>query len=210
MRRPRLAYRAMPIVVLAASQVGHLLASVLRRGPGAPGLGGAGAHAYVPTLVTVLLGAAGGVVLAALLVMAAARVVTAGRESRGGSERGPLLDLAAVLFALQLGIFLVQEVAEAVASGGALPTAGDLLLWGSLGQLPVALVAALVLAWLSRQVEAAIVDLEAAAGRPLAPRPILAPLHAWTSPPAPPRAGAVAGAAAQRAPPDLLLQPIDR
>src|SRR5262245_61649172 len=58
MRTRRFTGPALPIVVLAASQVGHLLASELRAGPRT------GAHAYVPALTTVVLGIAGAVALA--------------------------------------------------------------------------------------------------------------------------------------------------
>jgi hypothetical protein len=72
----------MAIVVLAASQVGHLLTSELRYGPRALALAGTGVHAYLPALVTVELGACGAAALAALMVLAAARAVRTGGPPR--------------------------------------------------------------------------------------------------------------------------------
>jgi hypothetical protein len=206
MRPRRLAVLATPIGVLAASQVGHLLASELRQSPRALGPASAGAHAYIPTLTTVALGVAGGLILAALLVVAAAR---AGRARAGGlpaprPRRGSVLDLVAALFVLQLAIFLGQETIEAAAIGSPLRDVGDLLLWGAFGQLPVAFVAALAVGWLTARLDAAVDDLAAATGRPLASRWVVAAM------PAPPPLRRVllprlpAGASSQRGPPSLL------
>jgi hypothetical protein len=172
----------MATVVLAASQVGHLLTTELRQGPGALSLPGTGVHAYLPALLTASLGAAGAVVLAALMVVAAARAVGTGRHAAiirpaGGS----LLDLAAALFAAQLATYLVQETVEAAAAGVGLPSPGDLVLWGSAGQLPVAVLAAVALRWLTGSVEAAVIELAAAAGQPLTARTSFAPGRTWTA-----------------------------
>lgn len=197
----------MPIVVLAASQVGHLAASELRQGPYALAPDSSGAHAYVPALTTVALGAAGAALLAALLVVAAARVAwsSCGARSAGGRVRRiPALDLAAVLFALQFAVFLGQETLEAAARGGPLPDATSLLLWGCLGQLPVALLAGLVLSWVGARFEAAVERLLASAGQPLAPRPTV-PASRGRAPARPrERAWCRAGAVSQRGPPTLL------
>jgi hypothetical protein len=203
----------MPIGALAAGQLGHLVASELRRGPRALGAAGTGAHAYVPTLATVVFGVAGGLALAALLILAAARAGSAwaGGRPPPGPRRSSVLDLAAALFVLQLAIFLGQETIEAAATGSPLRDAGDLLLWGCLGQLPVALVAALALSWLFARLEEAVEELAAVAGRPLAPRGAEPSVRAWPSRPAALRPGTAAGASSQRGPPPLLPPlPIDR
>jgi hypothetical protein len=204
MRPRRLAALAMPIVVLAASQVGHLLASELRHGPRALGPDSSGAHAYVPALTTVALGAAGGAVLAALLVVAAARMPWSGRSVPGRVRRVSALDLSAALFALQLAIFLGQETVEAVAGGSAPPDGTSLLLWGCLGQLPVALVAGVVLSWVGGRFEVAVERLLASAGQPLAPRSVQPAAPAWPPGRPRPRPRRPAGAVSQRGPPVLL------
>jgi hypothetical protein len=203
----------MPSGALAASQVGHLVASELRQGPRALGAAGTGAHAYVPTLATVVFGVAGGLVLAALLVVAAARAggAWAGRRPVPRPGRGSVLDLAAALFVLQLAIFLGQETIEAAAAGSPLRDAGDLLLWGCLGQLPVALLAALALGWLTARLGEAVDELAAVAGRPLAARSAEPAVRAWTPRPLALRSDPRAGASSQRGPPPLLRRlPIHR
>lgn len=190
MRPRRVAAMALPVVVFAASQVGHLLAWELRHGPPLPNPPGSGVHAYVPALTTVVLGLLGAVVVAALLVVAAARVVLAGRGAAGGgtlqrprTHRLPLMDVAAALFALQLGVFLVQETAEAVWLGSSPPGVADMLLWGSLGQLPVAIVCGAALSWLGARFEAAVEELKGAASPlPLSARPAERPVRLWTAP----------------------------
>src|SRR2546430_1215068 len=140
MRPRRLAATATPIAVLAASQVGHLLASELRQGPRGLAPADAGAHAYVITLTTVALGAAGGAVLAVLLLAAAARAARAlaGHQPAPRPRRGSVLDLTAALFVLQLAIFLGQETIEAAATGSPPPAARHLLRSGSLRDVPAA------------------------------------------------------------------------
>ena len=192
----------MPIVVLAASQVGHLLVSQLRQGPNALALDRSGAHAYVPALTTLALGAAGAVLLAALLVVAAARVAWSSR-SAGRMRRVSALDLSATLFALQLAIFLGQETLEAAARGEGLPDGTSLLLWGCLGQLPVALLSGIVLSWVGARFEAAVERLLASAGQPVASRPALPAAPGWRPPRPRPRARRPAGALSQRGPPML-------
>jgi hypothetical protein len=202
---------ATSIGVLAASQVGHLLASELRQGPRALVPANAGAHAYAPTLTTVVLGITGGFVLAALLIVAAARAGRA-RPAPGAPRprRSSVLDLVAVLFVLQLAIFLGQETIEAAAGGLPLRDAGDLVLWGCLGQLPVAFVAGLVLSPLTARLEAAVEELAGAAGQPLAPRAVVAAVQALAPARAALRPGSPAGASSQRGPPSLpRLHPIE-
>jgi hypothetical protein len=195
----------MAIVVLAASQVGHLLTTELRHGPRALSLAGTGVHAYLPALLTVALGAGGAAVLAALMVVAAARAVrTGGRASIVRPARASLLDLAAALFAVQLATYLVQETVEAAAGGAGMPSPGDLVLWGSAGQLPVAVLAALVLRWLTTSVEAAVTELAAAVGQPLAARPAIAPVRNWTAAGRALRCRPADRTATGRGPPSLL------
>jgi len=201
MRPRRFTGPALPIIVLAASQVGHLLASELRAGPRT------GAHGYVPALTTVALGIAGATVLAGVLAVAAAHVARTGpRAALLPGSRPRLLDVSAVLFALQFALFLAQETLEAAACGAALPDIAGLLLWGCLGQLPVALVAALAVRWLGARFDAAAEELSAAAGRALTPRPALAPAPAAPAARPARRPRPLVAAISQRGPPALLLR----
>ena len=181
MRPRRVALMALPLVVLAASQAGHLLAWQLRQGPQALPVVGTGAHGYVPALTTVTCGAAGVAVLAALCVIGAARVARLGRAVLPAApapqlRRIPVLDATAFLFVLQLAVYLAQETVEAVWAGSSRPGFADLLLWGSLGQVPVAIVAGASMSWLSIHFEAAVEELmHPVADSPLSPRPAVAP-----------------------------------
>lgn len=159
MRGRRLPWRAIPATALAASQLGHLLVYGLRLGPGALDAQGSGAHAYLPSLAAVVAGLAGGAFLAALVAVGAARILAARGSGARELDRPPYLDLVALLFAGQLSVFAVQETAEALLSGRPAGTAADLLLWGTLGQLPIAALAGLALRWLSAGFRRALVEL---------------------------------------------------
>lgn len=204
MRWRRLVRPAIVAIVLAASQAGHLLATELRRGPRALAVDGTGVHGYVPALASVVLGLGGAAVLAALLVVAAARIVrTGGRAAIARPAGESLLNVSAALFATQLGIYVVQETLEAAGRTG-LPSPGELLLWGCIGQLPVAVLAAVILRWLASSFEAAVAELAARAGQPLAARTALAPVHRWTAGRPAFRCRPAGRAASVRGPPELL------
>jgi hypothetical protein len=81
-----------------------------------------------------------------LLLLGLARVLS-GRPAPSASAPS-YLRLLALLFTIQLAMFGVQETAESVASGSRAGSVDVLLLTGTLGQLPVAAVAALALRWL--------------------------------------------------------------
>ncbi|HXJ48884.1 MAG TPA: hypothetical protein VNF91_06925, partial [Candidatus Acidoferrum sp.] len=72
------------------------------------------------------------------------------------------MSLLGALFTVQLVFFALQETAEAIAAGTALATAPQLLLIGSVGQLPVALLAALALKWLLVRFDSAVAELRVA------------------------------------------------
>jgi len=171
---------ALPLVILAASQAGHLLAWQLRQGPQALPVAGSGAHGYFPALTAVTFGTAGVAVLAALCAIGAARAARLGRavlRTAPGRQlrRIPVLDAAAFLFVLQFAVLLAQETAEAAWAGFSRPGLADLMLWGSLGQVPVAIVAGAALSWLSIHFEAAVEDVRTPAPAvALSPRPAVA------------------------------------
>ena len=146
---------------LLGSQAGHLLAYQLRFGAAAQQLQSSGAHAYFPTTVRAALGLAAALVLAAIFVIGLARML-GGRRVQCGSAPA-YLRLVAVLYTIQLASFAAQEGGEAMVAGIRVDSAAHLLLWGTLGQLPVALVAAAGLRWLLARFESAVLQIGVAA-----------------------------------------------
>lgn len=172
---------AVAAVALAGAQAGHLLAYRLRFGANALTIQSAGAHAYFPAFVKTALGVSALVALAALVLVAAARLLAQGRAVR---RSGPsYLNLVASLFTLQLAWFAGQEVAEALASGLPPDSASNLLLWGMVGQLPVAVAGAVALRWLWSRVDQATRELTALATSTIPPRcgpaPVLVAVYAY-------------------------------
>jgi hypothetical protein len=139
---------------LLGSQAGHLLAYQIRFGAAAQQIQSSGAHAYFPVVAKTALGAAAAVLIGALLLVGIARILS-GRRSRSANEPS-YVSVLAVLFSIQLAAFVAQEVSDALIAGLSVRSAPDLLLWGTLGQLPIAAVAALAFRWLSARVEAAV------------------------------------------------------
>lgn len=164
---------------LLGSQAGHLVAYQIRFGAAAQQVQSSGAHAYFPVVAKTTLGVAAAALIGALLLVGIARVLS-GRRVRSASEPS-YVSLLAVLFSIQLAAFVSQEVAEAAISGSSVRSAPDLLLWGTLGQLPIAAIAALAFRWLSARTEAAVGLIRDAIGAtvPLPPAPPLAvPIYA--------------------------------
>ncbi len=139
---------------LLGSQAGHLLAYQIRFGAAAQQIQSSSAHAYFPVVAKTALGAAAAALIGAFLLVGFARILT-GRHIRSVSEPS-YLSLLAFLFSIQLAAFAAQEVAEALVASASVRSAPDLMLWGTLGQLPIAAIAALALRWLSARLEAAV------------------------------------------------------
>jgi hypothetical protein len=145
---------------LIGSQAGHLLAFQIRFGDAARHLQSSGAHAYFPLVAKTTLGAVAVTFLTALFIIGLARVLRGGSGIR--TRTGPrYIELLAALFTIQLAAFITQEVGEALISGVPVDSAAHLLLWGTLGQLPVAVLAAIALGWLWTRFESAVQDLRA-------------------------------------------------
>jgi len=159
---------------LLGSQAGHLLAYQLRFGAAAQQVQSAGAHSYFPVLVKTALGTVAVALLAGLLLVGLARVL-GGRRIETAS-RPSYIGLLARLFTIQLALFGMQEVVEATAAGVSAGSAADLLLWGTLGQLPIAAAAALAVGWLSARVESAVGAIRDAVGATATFVPVPAPL----------------------------------
>ena len=176
MIRITMAKRALAILGMAAlgAQAGHLIAYQLHFGAGAFRIQSSGAHAYFPTLLKTTFGAAALAVIAGLLLVGAASLLARG-QGRRTPAGGSFIGILAVLFTVQLGLFIVQEVGESVAAGMQPASAESLLIWGMVGQLPVALAGACALRWLWTRVEAAAYELSAVAAVTL-PAARLAPV----------------------------------
>ena len=164
---------------LVGSQAGHLLAYQIRFGAAAQQIQSTGAHAYFPLLAKTALGAAAAALIGALLVVGLARIL-GGRRIRSTTEPS-YVSVFAFLFSIQLAAFVAQEIAEATVVGSTMRSAPDLMLWGTLGQLPIAAIGALAFRWLSARVEAAVGVLRDVVGAivllPLSP-PVAIPSYA--------------------------------
>jgi hypothetical protein len=167
--------KALAVVGLGVlgSQAGHLLAYQLRFGAAAQQVQSAGAHSYFPLVAKTGVGTAAVALLAGLLLIGLARIL-GGRRIQAAS-RPSYIGLLARLFTIQLAVFGIQEVVEAMVAGSSAGSAADLLLWGTLGQLPIAALAALALSLLSARVESAVGAIRAAVGATAAFLPMPAP-----------------------------------
>lgn len=162
-------------LALAGTEGGHLLAYQVRFGASALQVQSSGVHTYFPALVKTSLGALALTAMGALLLVAVSRVL-ARRNAQVRVSGQAFISLLASLFTIQLALYIGQEVAESLVAGLPPDSASNLLLWGMVGQLPVALAGAAALRWLWTRVEAAAselasitrVTLPAAAPAPLA------------------------------------------
>jgi hypothetical protein len=189
-------------VGLLGSQAGHLVAYQVRFGAAAQQLQSSGAHAYFPSTVRAALGLSAGLALAAVFVIGLARVL-GGRPVERGSAPA-YLRLVAMLFTIQLTSFAMQEVGEGMVAGVGVASAAHLLLWGTLGQLPVALIAAAGLRWLLARFEDAVTQIRialASTPRQIAPAAIVVSVQGDFTQLLKPVVGA---ALAKRAPPSSV------
>jgi hypothetical protein len=145
------------------SQAGHLLAYELQFGAAAQSVQSTGVHSYFPIVVKTSLGVAATALIGALLIMGSARFLT--RRATASPTGGPsYLNLLALLFTVQMACFGLQETIESLVAGMPVASAPQLLLLGTLGQLPVAIIAAVALKWLLVRFDAALATLRSAVG----------------------------------------------
>jgi ABC-type multidrug transport system fused ATPase/permease subunit len=165
---------------LAGSQAGHLLSYELRFGAAAQQVQSSGAHAYFPLLARTSLGIVATVLLASLFLIGLARML-AGRSSVRATSTTSFVGLLAALFTIQFACFVGQEIGEALIAHARLASPVDLLLWGALGQLPIAALAATALGWIFTRFETAVDQIRSviAVRRP-SPVPIAVGIPAWT------------------------------
>jgi hypothetical protein len=167
-------------LAVLGSQAGHLLAYQLRFGSAAQQVQSSGAHAYFPLLVKTSLGVVAVALLAGLFVIGLARVLAGRQATQTG--RPSYLSLLAVMFTVQLACFVGQEVGEALLAGSAVDSAPHLILWGTLGQLPVAVLGAIAIGWIARRYESAVNDLrQVLSARPPSPAMLCAASVLWVT-----------------------------
>jgi hypothetical protein len=168
--------RRIGLIVLlgaVAAQAGHLLTYQVLFGAAAQQVQSSGAHTYFPTLIKTVLGAAAATTLASLFLVGLARILR-GRIQRGDSPS--FLRLLAALFTIQLAIFVVQESAEAALGGLPGTSIDGLLLLGTLGQLPLAAVAAFAVQFLLVEVVPSLAEVRLCLAIPQQPLGLVAAL----------------------------------
>lgn len=163
-----------------AAQAGHLLAYEVRFGAAAQQVQSSGVHFYFPSLVRASLGIAAALALGALFLIGLARILS-GRSIIRTDSTPHYARLVATLFTVQLLLFAAQEVSEAWVGGTPVASVADLLLWGTLGQLPVAVIAAAGLRWMLARFESAIQEIRIAlAAVPSSVAPVAVAALAWS------------------------------
>jgi hypothetical protein len=170
---------AAALLGLPLAGLGHAIAYVCRYGTYGWVLQGEGVHAYFPQLFALTGAGLGALLVVALLAGGLGHVMLSRGVGLRPAPGQPVVDLLLTVAAVQLQAYLVQETIEALAGGAHLDAAwlAATLGWGALGQLPVAALAALGLAWLSTRFHPALAGLRSlwhACGVALAPEPILA------------------------------------
>jgi hypothetical protein len=151
--------------VIAGTQLGHAISFFVRFGSSAASQQSAGLHTYYPAFSGTLSGLIGGVLMACMAILAVARILhgtSPGRRPRRSASVGAVLP---ALFTAQLLLFVGQETLECLIGGRAVPSPMEELLWGVFGQLPAALVASVVVSWLSARMESAWAVLVASTAR---------------------------------------------
>lgn len=198
------------VTVIAGSQLGHAASYFVRFGASAASQESAGMHTYYPALSGTLSAIVGGALMACMLVLAAAQVMRGASQGRRARRSVKIGDVLPALFTAQLLLFVGQETVECLVGGRAIPSPIEEILWGVFGQLPAALLASIVVSWLSARMHEAWAVLVSCSARlvqhglallpPRRPRP--AP-HA-----APALASTFPRAFRKRGPPNLLPSPV--
>jgi hypothetical protein len=140
------------------SQLGHALVYLCRFGAAGLRFETEGVHGYFPQLLGLSAGVVGAAVLTCLVLGGLGRIAAGrgmGMRPLGGQRPSTLLVAAA---SVQLAVYVIQETVESAFAGGPLQFGWlvSMLAWGLVGQLPIALLAAVGLAWLSIRFDAGI------------------------------------------------------
>ena len=192
-------------LALAGSQAGHLLSYQVHFGAAAQQVQSTRAHVYFPLLARTSLGVVATVLLASIFFIGLARML-AGRSLVRTPSTTTFMGLLAALFTIQLLCFAGQEIGEALIAHAPLASPADLLLWGALGQLPIAIVSATALGWILARFEAAVDKIRCViAVRQPAPVPIAVAVRVWAQPDGTFLLSRVAGASlSKRGPPSSI------
>jgi hypothetical protein len=150
---------------LIGSQAGHLIAYQLRFGDAAMRVQSTGSHEYFFAAAKTGLGLAALVTLGLVFVIGAGRALS-GRRLEADSA-APFLRTLAAVYTIQLACYVIQETAEGMAGGGQPGSAPALMLWGAIGQLPVAITVTLALRWLGARVVPALAAIRLSAVVPI-------------------------------------------
>jgi hypothetical protein len=171
-RRSMLRYGVIGGLALPLAQLGHLLAYWMRYGEGALRLQASGVHGYFPATAETSLALLGSLLVTFLLLIGLGRAWNGrGQPLEPGWS---VASSALTLFVVQLLAFVGQEHAEALFQQGRVPALVPLAAYGAMGQLPVALVAAVALAWATRRARHAIASLRRSRAVAIRPSPTTA------------------------------------
>lgn len=147
-----------PLVGLPLSELGHALVYLGRYGAAGYAFESRGVHGYFPHLLGLSAGLLGAAVLAGLLLGGLGRLALSRSIGLRPSAGQPVLALFMAAAALQLAVYVLQETLETAVQGLPLEFSWllPMLAWGIAGQLPIALLAAVGLAWLSIRFDAGL------------------------------------------------------
>jgi hypothetical protein len=142
---------AMALVALPVSQLGHMVAYVARHGGEGLAIESRDVHAYFPLVLSWSGLLVGSLTLGALLVLGLGRLAVGRALGLATAERQSLPELFLVAAAVQMNVFMAQETVESLVAGEPLDGAFvvSTLFWGAVSQLPIALLGAVALRWLS-------------------------------------------------------------
>ena len=143
------------------SEGGHILAYLARYGGQGLRIQSEGTHAYLPGLLQLTGGVVGLLLLAVLVVLGLGRIAFSRGAGLARSRTVPLGDLLVTTAIVQFDVYLAQEIAEVLASHQALTFSllFTITACGLAGQLPVAVLGALALTWISGRLETAVARL---------------------------------------------------
>jgi hypothetical protein len=163
-KRPHPGRRLLAATVLLGlvlSQPGHALGYFAAYGWRSLAIQSHGVHGYFPTAIHFSVGLLVTVLLATASLLGLGRLALGSALGLKRERAASPLELIFVLAVVQFNVYFLQELTEALAAHQFLGGAWLLTtLWiGLIGQLPVALLAALLLAWCSVRLHAAITAL---------------------------------------------------